>query len=230
MLTDIPGYIGIYQISSQGEIFSTYRKRFLKGWVESTGYHVVSLRKNGSRCNRTVHSLLAQVFIPNPMELPEVNHIDGDKLNNSLSNLEWISGVDNIRHAFTTGLTKQAACIDYQKVPDLLNELIAGTPLRDMAAREGIKETSTLRKLLLREATRTNKLSEFNKGIKAANTQLVQEQSHCIQQYTLEGIFIQEFSSINAAARAIGRNPGGVFRAIKQSKAYCNYLWEKSRA
>jgi len=92
MFVDIAGYVGVYKISPHGEIFSSYRNRFLKGWVEKTGYRAVSLMQNGKPRRCTVHTLLAKAFIPNPNQLPEVNHKDGDKQNNALSNLEWVTG------------------------------------------------------------------------------------------------------------------------------------------
>lgn len=230
MLKEIPGYGGIYWISPQGEITSKYRATALIGWVEATGYRAVSLWKDGKSTRATVHTLLAKVYLPNPTNLPEVNHIDGNKLNNSLSNLEWVSGADNIRHAFTNGLTKNAAAIDYAKIPELLNEVIAGGTLRDLAQREGVKESSTLRKLLLREAIRQGKESEFLKGTHQAKKSIVSENSHTVIQKTLDGITLSKFPSINAAARHVGKNPASVFKAIKHSRQCAGYLWEKECA
>ena len=117
MFVDILGYEGIYKISPQGEIFSLYQNRLLNGWIQSSGYKAVSLYKNGKATKFHLHTLLAQAFIPNPLNLPEVNHKDGNKQNNALSNLEWVTGSQNIRHAFASGLTSKTACIDYSKVP-----------------------------------------------------------------------------------------------------------------
>ena len=79
-----------YQISPSGEVFSITSSRVLKSTVcRDTGYRYIILRDaQGYRKKRTLHSLLAEVFIPNPDNLPQVNHKDGDKLNNQLSNLE----------------------------------------------------------------------------------------------------------------------------------------------
>ena len=81
-------------------------QRVLRPTVGTNGYLKVSLRCNGNRHTRNIHRLLAQTFIDNPKNLPCVNHIDGNKLNNSLSNLEWASYSRNIQHAYDTGLTK----------------------------------------------------------------------------------------------------------------------------
>lgn len=230
MLKEIPEYEGIYWISPEGEITSKYRSVPLAGWVEATGYRAVSLWKDGKSSRATVHTLLAKVYLPNPSNLPEVNHIDGNKLNNSLDNLEWVKCVDNIRHAFTNGLTKNAAAIDYTKIPELLNEVMLGSTLRDLARREGVKESSTLRKLLLREAIRQGKEAEFIKGTEHAKETLVSENSHSVIQKTLEGKHLAKFPSINAAARFVGKNPASVFKAIKYNRQCAGYLWEKEDA
>ena len=230
MLIDISGYEGIYQINPQGEIYSCYRKTPLKGWIEKTGYRAVSLWKEGKATRATVHTLLAKQFIPNPNNLPEVNHIDGTKLNNSLNNLEWVSGVQNIRHAFTEGLTVNSACVDYAKIPQLLEEVISGVTLRELADREGIKESSTLRKLLLREAQRLGKEEEFVAGTKKARESIVGSRSHTILQLSPQKTLVNEFASINAAARYLDVNPTSIFKAIKKQKEYKGFYWEKKNA
>lgn len=230
MLIDLPGYEGIYQISPIGEIFSSYRKRLIKGWTGNVGYRAVSLWKAGRATKHNVHVLLATTFLPNPNNLPEVNHKDGVKLNNDLANLEWISGSGNIRHAFTQGLAANAACIDYGKVPALLQEVLIGTPLRDICQRESIKESSTLRKLLLREAIRVGCEEQFRRGTRIAKRSLVQEQSHRVIQTTLQGVQVQTFASINEAARSVGKNPATIWKAITNRRTCLGFNWEKYRA
>lgn len=97
---DIPGYEGIYQISSLGRIKSLERKiktskgeRIVKEKIkklETNGkYILIKLCKNSIIEHVSIHRLVAQVFIPNPDNLPEVNHKDENKHNNSVDNLEW---------------------------------------------------------------------------------------------------------------------------------------------
>ncbi len=81
-------------------------QRQLKAVVDpSTGYLVVTLTDGERKVNRSIHRLLAQAFIPNPDNLPHVNHLDGDKTNNAISNLEWASVMENTQHAIRIGLT-----------------------------------------------------------------------------------------------------------------------------
>lgn len=73
---------------------------------KSKGYLSASLYTNGIRETRKVHRLVAEAFIPNPDNKPQINHKDGNPLNNSVDNLEWATGSENMIHAFRTGLAK----------------------------------------------------------------------------------------------------------------------------
>ncbi|WP_304612688.1 NUMOD4 domain-containing protein [Paramuribaculum intestinale] len=109
---DIPGYDGLYQVSSLGRVkhlavkatpgsgryakTETIRKQnFMKN-----GYLVVDLYKDNIRKTWLVHRLVALTFIPNPDDLPYVNHIDSNRANCALSNLEWCTASQNIQHSY----------------------------------------------------------------------------------------------------------------------------------
>lgn len=116
---DIEGYEGLYQISNLGNVKSLDRKvnaknnkkrlikgTFLKLRFNNRNYNIVSLYKNNIQEVRFIHRLVAETFIPNPENKPEVNHIDGDKQNNKIDNLEWCTRTENNKHAWKTGLNK----------------------------------------------------------------------------------------------------------------------------
>lgn len=105
---DIDGYKGKYQISNLGRVKSLKcnRERILKFTTMHKGYHAVSFDNYKNRKTFRVHRLVAQAFIPNPKNKPQVNHIDGNKLNNSINNLEWVSPAENIKHASDNNLLK----------------------------------------------------------------------------------------------------------------------------
>jgi hypothetical protein len=99
---DINGYEGLYQVSNLGRVKSLERivnnnggikiikEHLLKPTIGSdTGYFYVDLRKNGKRKNCTIHRLVAQAFIPNPNNLPEVDHINRIRIDNRVENLRW---------------------------------------------------------------------------------------------------------------------------------------------
>lgn len=93
-----------YEISNTGIIRNKENKKLKSQYIGSTGYYMVSFSYNNKSKPQRVHRLLALTFIPNPKNLPEVNHIDGDKLNNNLTNLEWTTHHENMSHAFRIGL------------------------------------------------------------------------------------------------------------------------------
>lgn len=103
VLIDLPGFEGIYQASSNGYI--TNGRKTLKTYKINSGYLCLKLcDAKGVRHSALLHRLIAKAFIPNPTDLPQVNHIDGNKENNSLANLEWVTCSENRDHAAKTGL------------------------------------------------------------------------------------------------------------------------------
>ncbi len=108
----IAGYKGLYQISNYGRIksFPRYRQhresKILKPSCDSMGYLKIGLIKDGKSKRFSIHRLVAQAFIPNPNNLPEVNHKDGHPLNCYVENLEWATKSENMQHAIKMGLLK----------------------------------------------------------------------------------------------------------------------------
>lgn len=145
MWKTIKGYEGYYEVSDAGEVRSLDRyvenasgmhkgmRRLLKGKDmkqsesvgsgRNSGYLVVNLRKNHTSKVATIHKLVADAFIPNPLCLPTINHIDGNKHNNRVSNLEWVSYSENNQHALDNGLRSPRGNTIAQY--DLNNNLIA---------------------------------------------------------------------------------------------------------
>lgn len=105
---DVVNYENLYKISNLGRVKSLYRmganERICKLHIGTRGYLEVNISKNNIRKKVRVHRLIAEAFIPNPENKPEVNHIDGNKLNNSIENLEWVTRSENIQHSFKIGL------------------------------------------------------------------------------------------------------------------------------
>lgn len=99
----IPEYEGLYKVSNLGRVKGLKRNRILKSAPNEKGYQMIVLCKDGKMKTVKVHKLVAEVFIGKKNGF-EVNHIDGNKSNNSASNLEYCSHSDNMKHATKTGL------------------------------------------------------------------------------------------------------------------------------
>lgn len=100
---DIEGYEGLYQISNLGNVKSlnygrTGEEKLLKPAKKDNGYLFIGLHKNGNVKFFLIHRLVALAFIPNPLYLKEINHINEDKTDNCVNNLEWISHKDNMKY------------------------------------------------------------------------------------------------------------------------------------
>lgn len=108
---DIEETNGYYQISNFGRVKSIKRKWVIKDIILTTiiskkGYCIVNMNDLGKMKVGKIHRLVATAFIPNSENKPQVNHIDGNKLNNHDFNLEWSNRSDNMKHAFSLGLAK----------------------------------------------------------------------------------------------------------------------------
>ena len=122
MIKDVIGFEEYYSITDDGKIFSKRSNRYLKLNPKDNGYIYIELNVGGQPYYKRVHRLVAEAFIPNPENKPYVNHIDGNKSNNNVSNLEWVTDSENAKHCIKLGLIK-ARRYKY-KLYDLDNNLI----------------------------------------------------------------------------------------------------------
>lgn len=133
--TNVVGYEGLYCVSNDGDVKSVHaylRKptasvnTTLKQYKNRYGYMYVVLYKDGKRKIRTIHQLVAQAFIPNPENKPQVNHINGDKTDNRVENLEWVTASENKLHSYNVlkadHYKRKVMCVETGKVYDSLLE------------------------------------------------------------------------------------------------------------
>ena len=127
---DIKDFEGLYQISNLCRVKSLKRyvngknknnkvikEKILKNQINKKGYYSVVLRKNNKSFTKEIHRLIATAFIENNNDYPCINHIDGNKLNNKLDNLEWCTYKHNIREAYRLGLNKYTNLINFKNLP-----------------------------------------------------------------------------------------------------------------
>lgn len=120
-MKDIKGYKGLYGITEEGQVWSypkswitgsnsmkmTTKGKFIKQRINNKGYLMISLSKNNRSKLKTVHRLIAQTYIPNSLNLPQVNHKNGIKTDNRAENLEWCTNAENHSHGIKLGLLNQ---------------------------------------------------------------------------------------------------------------------------
>lgn len=97
----------LYFITEDGRVWSVRNNRFLTNQIGKNGYLYIDLNKNGIRTRKYIHRLVAEAFLPNPNNLPQVNHKDENKSNNNVNNLEWISIKDNANYGTRTERAEQ---------------------------------------------------------------------------------------------------------------------------
>lgn len=156
---DVEGYEGIYQVSNLGRLKSLERIVHSKKWDRreplkilsppklKNGYLLATLRKEGKSEKVLLHRLIAKAFIPNPNNLPQINHIDGNKQNNNISNLEWVTAQENIIHAYTNNLMHPARGIRInfghfteEDIREIRRKGEEGMSQRKIAAEYGVKQ------------------------------------------------------------------------------------------
>lgn len=244
----VKGYEGLYEISNLGNLYNLVKQNYPYKFKNYKGYIQTSLYKDKKRKTTTIHRLMAQAFISNPENKPQINHKNGIKDYNRLGNLEWCDQFENMRHAFDTGLKKglsgekngratlsqetvDLVKIKYnngEKIPDISKELdIDLGKLRSILYGFSWKDTSVEinkrddRSDRAEEHTKNNLISNFinKKGSKPVVV---------IAQYTKEGKEIKKFRSINNAAIQTGVPRKSIEANIyNKAKHARGFVWKK---
>ncbi len=152
----VPGYLDKFEASNTGLIRS--KRGVLKPWGSPSGYKKIKWYDGRRQHSITIHRLIAMTFLPNPNQLPAVNHKDGDKTNNAVDNLEWCTNSHNRKHAHAMGLSTLVrkygiehhnAKLNPQKVAEIRAKY---TPRiysqRKLATEYGVRST-TIRQVLI---------------------------------------------------------------------------------
>lgn len=97
-MRDVIGFEGLYAITSCGKVWSYKRQKWVVGWHNGAGYHLVRLRKNGKNYTKRVHVLVAEAYLGRPEDpmMTDVGHLDDNRLNNNVNNLKWMTRSENL--------------------------------------------------------------------------------------------------------------------------------------
>ncbi len=136
-----------YAVTDDGRVFNCKTNRLLRVDISNRGYHRITVCKNNKPKKMTIHRLVAELFIPNPNNYQTVNHISGDKSDNSINNLEWMSQAQNQEHAVATGLCPRGSSNGNSKYSenfiDVVCELISqGKPRGEVIKLTGITKSA----------------------------------------------------------------------------------------
>lgn len=136
---DVYGYRR-YRVSNRGRVKNKKTNKVLKPYLTNRGYLTVGFWVEGKKKRLSVHRLVAEVFIPNPQNKPEVNHINGCKTDNNLCNLEWCSRRENVIHTFRNGL--QETKLSKKLVLEMRQYRKQGLSLREVGKLIGVSHST----------------------------------------------------------------------------------------
>lgn len=142
-----------YEISKEGVVRSVETKHIKSQRVNANGYYVVSMYDRVTKKTKTkkIHRLVAEIYLPRVEGKPNINHIDGSRLNNDLSNLEWCTQKENIQHAFRTGLVNNTGAnngmslLSDEKVLEIKKLLKQGVYQRVIGEKFGVSRGAILK-------------------------------------------------------------------------------------
>ena len=252
---DIPEYNGRYQASTLGRIRSVdrtilksnkssefYKGKVLKPFVSTGGYLYVTIaEKENNFCPKRVHRLIAKTFIPNPHNLPQINHINENKADNRAENLEWCTASYNMRYGsrrekfVVSNKNNSILCREVNQY-DLEGNYLRSFPSAAEAARflDGNNVTACRIGQCCRHIFKVGNsaygyLWEFSSNhAKGKPINKHKKKGFPINQYTLEGKFIKRWDTTTEAAQTLKLDGSNICRAITYNKTCGGFRWSKA--
>ena len=220
-----------YSISDSGEVRKDTTNYVMKLQIQQ-GYNHVTIQINGKPKRFRVHRLVAEAFIPNPENKPYVNHIDGNRQNNLVENLEWVTPAENTQHAINTGLmlpTREKAVVQFL----LSGEKVAEYPSMNEAARatNSLSEKICMCCQLQREqhnGFQWRYKNECGEKLQKVNDYTTKAKK-VAQIDSKTGEIIATYDSMTQAAKAVGGTQSAITHVIKgdkQTKTHKGYGWK----
>lgn len=206
-----------YSVSNFGKVRNDKTKTFLTGTINNNGYHMVHLRQRVDKyCS--VHRLVMKAFCPceNEDDL-EINHIDGDKTNNTLSNLEWVNRIENMRAYRSNSLGK---CYQY----DLDGNFIQEFENFSEAAKKLNLDAYSIWRCLREEYQHLDKF-QFKNYYKGQIPSWSDPRAKKVFVYTDDGEFIKSYSSQKEAAKDFGLSHQSISRYVKGTRKLKGFVF-----
>lgn len=215
---DIQGYEGLYKVNNGGDILSVRSRKILKAGKNKQGYMCVVLAKDGKCKTYKVHRLVASAFIPNPQNLPSINHKDENKTNNNVNNLEWCTHKYNLNYG--TAIERRSKTIKESPIKQrksVLQLSLQGNIIAEYRSiKEAAEETGIDRRQISRAINHVGKQAQgylwILKDNYDSNTnyyeihrkESMRPKPKKIAQYTKDGTFIREWESLTEVTKELG--------------------------
>lgn len=222
-----------YSITVDGTVINTKTKQVKKAWLGKNGYYHVDLYHTNKSTKVAIHRLLAMHFIPNPDNKRTVNHIDGCKTNNCLTNLEWSTDSENIQHAYDNNLNHQPKKISTSDLEQIFSRFLQGENLTTI-----VKDYSfslpTVSTYIEDYVKSIGKLEEFNaekikqKQLRSKNSN---RETYAITATNVTNpLDVRQFISLSEAARQLDKSSSGpISNALSgRAKSAYGFYWVKS--
>ena len=222
-----------YVVARDGSVTNTNTGRVLKPNLNENGYLYVSFWKNNRNNPHSVHRLVALAYIPNPDNKPFVNHIDANRSNPHVDNLEWCTQSENIQHAYRLGNMSQKQNFTVEELDWLLAEFLARKSMTELAKTMNVG-LSRLTLNLRKRSRQTGKEANFDIELidqkRIRNTEANANKQTPIVQMDMTGQELARYPSMTAATRALGKTTCGpisnALNPMNKQKIGYGYLWK----
>lgn len=216
-----------HTITKDGVVTNQKTQNVKSIWKAKSGYYCVDISENGKSTKHYLHRLLAETFLPNPEDKRTVNHIDGDKTNNHLANLEWATDSENIQHAYNNSLNYSST----KKVSDsmlqqILDRFLGGESFADIIKDYDVSAT-TISTYIQDYAKDRNLFEEYQQqraiqyGLRAKASKRVR---YTVKQLDIiSDQVLNEFGSLKEASRHLGKTSSGPISNVLAGRAQTAY-------
>lgn len=219
-----------YSVSDDGQVKNDITEKILSLTLQQ-GYQHITITVNKKQKNLRVHRLVAIAFIPNPENKPYVNHIDGDRKNNKVANLEWVTPQENIQHAHDNGLVRKTRARQVIQYSLMGEEMITFISAAEAARELGLHESKIIlccqRQRMTTGDYQWRYADDPNKDVKPITDRMGYHKSKKVAQLDDNDNILNIYSSYSEAARAVNGTQSAISRVCSGLNVHHKgYKWK----